>query len=274
MVQGKQALKRAFAPVKFWLQSTLRYYKFPSSYGWYRGIYGTAEAAAADAPSGSKIGYDDPELAQEYRDDVYSQEKPGEFKPTIGFFDYPMVMWLRQLLKPGMNVFDFGGNIGTQFYNYRHYIDYPTDLSWLICEVPEIRQQGEDLAKERQISQLSFTSDFHDANGRDIFFASGSLQYISCFTEMLAKLSHPPQQLLIGRLPLCESDPFFTLQNGGLVFYPTYISNRQQLIQSLADLGYELIDLWQDRSEPCIVPFHPEMNQMSFWGMYLRKQSD
>jgi putative methyltransferase (TIGR04325 family) len=118
-------------------------------YGRYRGIYDTAEAAIVDAPKGGKIGYDHPDLAQEYRDDVYRQEQPGEFNPKIGFFDYPMVMWLRQLLKPGMRVFDFGGNIGTQYYNYRDYIDYPIDLSWLICEVPEIRQQGEDLARER-----------------------------------------------------------------------------------------------------------------------------
>jgi putative methyltransferase (TIGR04325 family) len=261
------------AQVKFWMQSTLRYYKFPSSYGCYRGIYDTAEAAIADAPKGGKIGYDHPDLAQEYRDDVYRQEQPGEFNPKIGFFDYPMVMWLRQLLKPGMRVFDFGGNIGTQYYNYRDYIDYPIDLSWLICEVPEIRQQGEDLARERHSSQLSFTSDFYEANGRDLFFASGSIQHLPSFIEMLTELGEPPQQVLIGRLPLCEGDPFFTLQNGGLVFYPIYVNNRQELIQSLTHLGYELIDLWQDRSEPCSVPFHSEMNQMSFWGLYLRKKS-
>ncbi len=245
------------------LRSILGYLRFPtpSGYARYRGIFETPEQAIAAAPKNRKIGYDHDELAQEYRD---------QFAQSIGFYDYPMLFWLQKLLQQGSTLFDFGGNIGTHFYTYEKYLTYPANLQWTVCELPAIVAVGESLLPAEQRSQLRFTSQFEDAEGADIFIASGSVQYIDSLANRLAQLQHQPNHILLGRFPLCEGKSFVTLQNGGLVFYPVHVFNKQNFVDSIVALGYELIDQWRDPGEPCAVPFHPEFKSLMFHGLYFK----
>ncbi len=235
----------------------------PASYGRYRGVFRTPAEAIAAAPRNQRIGYDHADLAEEYRD---------QFSGTVGFYDYPMLYWLGRLFAPGCRVFDFGGNIGTHFYSYRHYLTYPSDLSWTVCELPAIVAAGLDLARQ-QGSAVQFTTDFAAADGSDVFLASGSIQYVGSLASSLAALRHKPTHLLLGRFPLCEGPSFVTLQNGGKVFYPVHVASREAFIQSIVDVGYRLVDHWKDLGEPVAVPFHPEFKTMSFHGMVFRSTS-
>lgn len=244
------------------IRSAYRYWRFSGNcYGCYRGIFETEQAAIASAPKGRKIGYNHSELAKEYQANLYK---------TIGFYDYPIVFWLKDLLTEGCTVFDFGGNVGTHFYGYEGYLNYPKNLRWMVCELPALAQAGEELARRENRSELVFTTNFEDANGADIFIGSGSIQYVDFLTAAIAKLSEKPKHILINRLPLCEGKSFITLQNGGMVFYPVHVFNRVQFIDSIAAIGYELVDSWKDRSEPCAVPFHPEFRSLFFNGLYFK----
>jgi putative methyltransferase (TIGR04325 family) len=219
-------LKLPFAFYQF-CRSVSLYLRFP--YACYRGIYENFETAEAAVPKSKKLGYDHPDLAQAYLE---------EFGSYIGYYDYPVLLWLQKLIKDGINVFDFGGNIGTHFYGYERYLSYPSHLSWTVCELPEIIKAGETLAAKQGRSELEFTTKFSKANGADIFLASGVIQYVKDLSEKLAELNNPPQHLLINRIPLCEGQTFVTLQNGGMVAYPVQVSNRKQFIQSLENIGY------------------------------------
>lgn len=235
--------------------------RFSKSYGSYRGIYETEAQAIAAVPPHRKVGYNHPELAAEYRANLYRE---------IGFYDYPMLFWLKNLLKNGSVMFDFGGNVGTHFYGYENYLTYPQAFKWIVCELPALVDAGKELAQQEGRSQLLFTTDFNDASGAEVFLASGSVQYVPSLAAKLAKLPTQPQHLLLGRLPLCEGNSFVTLQNGGMVFYPVHVFNRQEFIDSIQAIGYDLIDSWKDRSEPCAVPFHPEFKSLSFGGLYFK----
>ncbi len=37
---------------------------------------------------------------------------------------------------------------------------------------------------------------------------------------------------------------------------------------AVANLGYKLIDLWDDTTGSCIVPFHPETSVHVYTGLY------
>lgn len=115
------------------------------------------------------MGYDYAEVAREYR---------NQFAYYIGYYDYPVLMWLKDLLQDGTQVFDFGGNVGTHFYGYETRLTYPSGLTWRVCELPELVNVGEKLAVEQQRSEIYFTTDFAKASGADIFLASGSVQYM------------------------------------------------------------------------------------------------
>jgi putative methyltransferase (TIGR04325 family) len=242
------------------LRSFALAWRFP--YGCYRGQYSSFQTAIAAAPTPNNVGFNHENVAQDYR---------RQFSTYIGYYDYPVLMWLKDLLTEGAKVFDFGGNIGTHFYGYETRLTYPSGLIWTICELPEIVKVGQDFAQEQQRSELQFTTDFSHASGSDILLGSGSIQYFEgSFADQIAGLAVKPKHLLLNRLPLCQGESFVSLQNGGLVYYPVKINNKAAFIGSLQQIGYELVDDWLIHSEPVAVPFHPEFTSLCFSGLYLR----
>lgn len=249
------------------LRSIYWYCRFPYEYGSYRGIFDTFEQAIAAVPKHHKVGYNHADLAAQYEQDFYRYYK------VIGTFDYPVLFWLKELLSENCTIFDFGGNVGNRFYGYTNYIQFPPNLSWIVCDLPEIVKIGEKIAHQEKRTEISFTTEFEQANETEILLASGSIQYLENeFLKQLSRLNQKPKHLLLTRLPLCEGKQFVTLQNGGLAFYPALVMNRTEFIRSACNLGYQLRDSWQDRSEPCLVPFHPESTHLTFHGFYFKAQ--
>jgi putative methyltransferase (TIGR04325 family) len=233
-------------------------------FGSFWGVFETFEAAMQSAPETKTIGYDNLELAQRYKQVL--EEQSG-----VASFDYPVLFWLNSLFgKECTRVFDFGGNVGTHYYSYSKYLIYPQDLKWLICEVPAIVQVGLEIAQSCTVQELDFTTRLEDADGSDIFVASGVIQYVNNFAQSLSAIKQKPKHLLINRLPLHEGDQFVTLQNGGKVFYPQYVFNKTRFIDTLENMGYKLVDIWEDRVDACMIPFHPDHSVSVYSGLYLR----
>lgn len=239
-------------------------------YGSFWGVYQTFQEAIQAAPKTKNIGYNNPDLANEYQQMLLKEnwENSGRI---IAEHDYPMLFWLNSIFeqcKVG-SIFDFGGNIGVHFYSYIKYLRYPAGLKWRVCEVPEIAIVGTKLASQRKIDNLYFTSDLKDVDGQDIFIGSGSIQYVESLSQILS-ISRKPRHLLINRLPLYNGDKFVTLQNGGKVFYPQYVFNKNSFIQELESIGYELIDIWGNSGDSCIIPFHLDKAVNRYSGLYFR----
>lgn len=230
-------------------------------YGCFWGVFENFEQAIQAAPKTKKMGYNHPELAQEYKTKLNLSISPS---------DYPMIFWLKEILQDNWTVFDFGGNVGDHFYKYEKYITYPTGLKWNICDLPEINKAGESLAKEKNRNELFFSDVFEIANDAEVFLASGSIQYVEHLDQSLSRLSKKPRHILINKLPLSDGSRFVTLQNGGQVFYPQYVFNKKEFIDSISNIGYQLIDLWQDRVHSCKVLSHPEKSVRYYSGLYLK----
>jgi putative methyltransferase (TIGR04325 family) len=244
------------------------YFKFPGEcYGCFRGVFETFEEAIASAPKTKSIGYDNLDLAEEYKD---------KLSTNIVSYDYPVLFWLSHIFNQSsekLTVFDFGGNVGNHFYTYSPILKYPHGLNWTVCDVPEIVKAGQKLMQDmNSLASLYFTTEFKEANGKKIFIASGSLQYVESLSLSLSlsSLEKLPHHLLINRLPLYDGKQFVSLQNGGKVFYPQYIFNREQFINSLTNIGYKLVDIWEDRVDFCIIPFHSEYSVPVYSGLYFK----
>jgi putative methyltransferase (TIGR04325 family) len=239
-------------------------------YSYFKGVFSTFEQAIQSAPKSKPIGYDNTDLAHEYRELAEKSE-------VIYPFDYPILFWLKSIFDDAhgqsLSIFDFGGNVGTHFYLYQKYINYPEEIQWKVCDLPEITKAGKSLSKTKPSLQLSFTDEIGELDAKDILIASGSIQYVKNLSELLDPLSIKPKHLLLNRLPLYDGEQFVTLQNGGKVFYPQYVFNRSNFIDSLKNIGYELIDIWEDHLDSCIIPFHPEKSIKFYHGLYCRLNS-
>jgi putative methyltransferase (TIGR04325 family) len=237
-------------------------------YGYFWGVFETLEEAIEAAPKTKSIGYDNEELAQEYQQMLEDNNWENQGR-SIFLYDYPVLFWLNSILNQGSTtVFDFGGNVGVHYYSYAKYLEKIINFKWTVCDLPAIIKTGKRIAEKRNVQNLEFTSNFDDCNHQDIFVAGGVIQYIEDFPQKLS-LTNKPQHLLINRLPLYDGKQFVTLQNGGKVFYPQYVFNRNTFIGALENIGYKLIDIW-DGTGSCNIPFHSDKSVHSYSGLYLK----
>jgi putative methyltransferase (TIGR04325 family) len=217
----------------------------------FRGVFDTFEAAQASAPPSKPIGYDIPEAGEMYRERT-RQVYPG---------DYPVMFWLDRLFAAGgRRIVDIGGHIGVSYYAYQQYLDFPSDLEWVVYDVPAVLASGRELAaKNDSLGRLSFTSSLDSLKTADIVTASGSLQYLpEALDALLLRNEARPRWLLPNLLPVHPSKQYFTLQSIGLSFCPYRIYGEPQLIGSLEKLGYARRDAWNNAEKSCGVAFDRE----------------
>ena len=159
-----------------------------------------------------------------------------------------------------------------RFYAYRKYLSYPPRLHWTVCEVSETAVAGRALAKQKGENQLAFTDRREEAEGVDLYFSAGALQYIEePLADILRQLKAPPRHLLVQRVPLTEGRAFITLQNNGAWIVPYRVSNAQEFVSSILALGYELVDHWRIPRSLDVIgdPGHRVEN---YRGMYFRRK--
>jgi putative methyltransferase (TIGR04325 family) len=228
------------------------------------GIFESFAQAEGAAPTGSLVGYDNPQLASWYRerlDHVHSD-------------DYPVLFWLERCLADTRSVFDFGGHIGIHYFSFGTLLKWPPDLHWTVCEVPAVVESGRRLAHERgSPAALGFTIRPEDADGSDLFLASGSLQYLppGFLHDLLRGLSRRPRRLLINKQPLHASRAYVTLQDTRVSLHPYRIDWRDEWLAGLHALGYRVVDSWMNPEHDCRVLFRPELDVPAYSGFYLER---
>lgn len=235
--------------------------------GWERlfsGVYPSFAAANAAIPAGRNNSYDNPASATFLG-----------YKSSIRSSDYPVLFWLEKLLPQNPSVFDFGGYLGISYYSYQKLLDYPANLQWTIYDVPAVVDAGRKLAQEKEERrQLTFTTALERAQEFPLFLSFGSLQFPeSTFAEIFRRFSTLPPHVLINKLPFTDRETFYTLHNMGPALSPYRIANRDEFLKSADELGYELIDSWDNPEFGCYIPFHPSHLVRAFSGMYLRQKN-
>ncbi len=212
----------------------------------FMGSFESFAAAEAGAPPSKAIGYDNAEAAKT----LYSHQ--------VYFYDYPGLFWLGRSLGEGMrSVFDLGGHVGIKYYAFRRMLDYPADLRWTVCDVPGVVQTGRELAQQREAeAQLSFTTDFKDASGYDVLYASGSLQYLPTrISEILAALPVKPRRVILNTTAVHPERTLYTLNSIGFAVCPYRIQHHDELLAELTQSGYKRRDVWRNEGKPIEVPF-------------------
>jgi putative methyltransferase (TIGR04325 family) len=225
------------------------------------GAYSSIEAAKLATPRTHIRGYETPGTGAMYRD-MLDGVLPK---------DYPALFWLRDILPTAERLFDLGGHVGVSFFAYGRYIEYTPALRWLVCDVDEVVRDGAVLARERNATQLLFTTDMDKGEGADVLLASGSLQYIPRpLADIMAGWKRLPRHVLVNQMPTHPDRTFVTLQNIGVAICPYRISAYDALPTALARLGYRLVDTWEDPSRRTSVPHEPNGGPISYTGYYLR----
>jgi putative methyltransferase (TIGR04325 family) len=90
--------------------------------------------------------------------------------------------------------------------------------------------------------------------------------------EMVAELANKQKYIFITRIPLSNMPTFFGVQNIGDSSCPYRISNSAELVESVRELGYKLIDEWQCHESACFVARHKSRTVRFYSGFYFTRE--
>jgi putative methyltransferase (TIGR04325 family) len=186
--------------------------------------------------------------------------------------DYPVLYYLARMQLQGFRVFDLGGTMGNLFFLYDRSLTFPVDLQWMVHDLPANRERGRAWTQQRGEARLQFTADLHGASGYDLLLVSGALHYFDfALADYLTKLDQRPRHVIINRTPLADRPTTATVQYAyGNVMVACRLLNRAELIQSLLQLGYEVLDSWSVPELSIKLPYDPEYEVREYSGLYFR----
>jgi putative methyltransferase (TIGR04325 family) len=124
-------------------------------------------------------------------------------------YNFPLVF---ALLRAGarderINVIDFGGSLGSSYFQNRSLLSGAVPIRWAVVEQPDFVEVGK---REFCTSELSFHESIEDAHahvGSGVLLLSSVLQYLPDPAEFLEQaVSHAFQSVIIDRTPFMVDD--------------------------------------------------------------------
>jgi putative methyltransferase (TIGR04325 family) len=215
-----------------------------------RGILETYAQAASAATTSLPLGYDHADAANMHRD------RAGAIFPS----DYPVMLWLKNAFANGArDVLDLRGHIGIAYYAYQKAISFPEDLSWKVYDVPAVLASGRKEALQRDPSgHMTSAEDFSSASNGDVLFTSGCIQYLEgTLAQRINALARKPDWVLVNKLPLHTRRDYWTVQSIGTAFCAYHIQQCDQLYSGMKELGYRVLDNWENLETDCWIAFEP-----------------
>lgn len=246
-------------------------------------IEGTANTRFGATILGGVLGYrrSFPTLGEAMRA-VKPFEKGGHENPANvawhldrapGPTDYAAFYYLRDRMPYVQRIFDLGGNVGNLYYCYKDYLPLRDDVIWTVYDLPENVSRGRTLAGERNAKHLEFADDFREADGVDLFIASGSLHYFDQpLPELLQGLARRPKYVLINRTPLTDGEDFAVIQDVGHIRVACMLYNRSKLIADFKRLGYAVHGEWRAPEYGIPVLDRPSSSVGAYTGLWLEQQ--
>jgi putative methyltransferase (TIGR04325 family) len=224
----------------------------------FRGVFSSFEAAAASAPQGVALGYDNEEAASMY----LKRLSPDEH-------DYPAMFWLEKSFGEGLrSVVDLGGSIGIKYYAFERHLGFPPGLSWTVCDVPAAARKGREFAIQRGAGPaLRFTDQFADLSGTDVLYASGVVQYLpQPLAQILSTLPAKPRRLVINTAAIHPTKDFCTLNSIGTAFCPYRVQSVDAFFSGITAQGYRLRDQWINPGKVLALDFNPGYGLQNYMG--------
>lgn len=224
----------------------------------FRGVFPSFAQAVASAPRTAPTSYDNTASAQLYLKRLQMDD-----------YDHPALFWMSDAVTRGLtNIVDVGGAVGIKFFAFRPFIDYPADLSWTVIDMPAVAAEGRRFAAEKGVSgQLHFSDQLADADGCDVFYASGSLQYLEqSLPEILAGMKKKPARIIINTTPIHEEHAFFTLNSIGTAYCGYRVEARKPFIAGIEAQGYVLRDQWRNLGKRMPIIGQPEYSVEHYSG--------
>ena len=154
-----------------------------------------------------------------------------------------------------LNVLDFGGSLGSSYYQCKTFLSDLDSLQWNIVEQPHFVRCGKESFVDETLKFYETIDECLKVQQPNVVLLSSVLQYLEKPYDLLAKLAnYDINYLFIDRTPFTMSNEILTVQivpsSIYPASYPSWIFNYQQLLRFLEEKYALLCEF--DSSDGCI----------------------
>jgi putative methyltransferase (TIGR04325 family) len=192
-------------------------------------------------------GYADPGILERtLRAALRARNDPAVFerdsvilaRPEYSFPTLCALLWIANRNAGRLKVLDFGGSLGSSFFQFRRFLSDIPALEWAVVEQPHFVECG---SREMSGGGLSFHSSVASAVGEmkpDVLFLSSVLQYLPTPHETLAEMIELGFEfILLDRTAFHRRDrDRLTIQRNPasihLASYPAWFFNKERLLEN------------------------------------------
>ncbi len=226
-----------------------------------RAVFSSFDEAWRAARNTTYAGHDHPDYVKLHL----------ELSKTLRPSDYAALYWISRICSREISVFDFGGHVGNLFYSYFNYLVETSDsLKWTVFDLPNTITAGQELARQRGVCGLEFTTSLEQYSRDQVLLISGAFHYWEkSIAEFVNQFPDRPDHIVINRTPASEEAPaFFTVQDNGSYAVPCIVRSLHEIVSEFSAAGYTLIDCWKVPELRLRMPLFPELNVPHYSGFY------
>jgi putative methyltransferase (TIGR04325 family) len=244
-------LRKIAKKIKAWLPPAIIdiYRKYCDRYGFFAGYENWAEAAAPAS------GYDSAVILEKVKNALL-KVKNGEalYERDSVLFDkteysWPLLTCLLYVAAENdgrLNLLDFGGSLGSTYYQNLNFLKNLSALSWNIVEQDNFAECGKKYFADSQLHFYKNIATCLDENKSQVALLSGSLQYLETpFVLLKEIMDEKIGYIIIDRLPINFVGDIITLQKVNPIIYdasyPAWILSESSLLKFFRDQHYSLI---------------------------------
>jgi putative methyltransferase (TIGR04325 family) len=241
-----KVLLKGLTPPLIW--ETLRVVSKKNIY--FRGIYSTWDAALNDSK-----GYDSPLILDKVKGSLYKVKK-GEAvceRDSVLFdkvqYSFPVLAGLLRIALANegrLNVLDFGGSLGSSYFQYRGFLSGIKELSWSIVEQKKFVECGKEFFGDDELKFYSSLDECLQFERPQVILLSSVLQYLKEPYILIEELiKNKFQNIIIDRTPFkINGSDMITIQvvpkHIYEASYPSWIFNWDKF-SSFFEVKYSLL---------------------------------
>ena len=219
-------------------------------WGWYGNFKSWQEA------SQKSVGYDADNILEKVKNSllkvknghaVYERDSVLFDKIEYSWEVLAGLMWIAAQNKGNLNLIDFGGSLGSTYYQNKYFLDSLNSVSWNIVEQSNFVTTGKEYFEDGSLHFFSTIEECLCAKEINVFLFSNVLQYLDDPYELMFKvLNKNVDYIIIDKTNFTLNDiERITIQKVSNKIYgvslPCRFFAENQFLSFFTDNGYELL---------------------------------
>jgi putative methyltransferase (TIGR04325 family) len=234
--------------IKDFLPPALKRFLSGLFYGWYGNFPTWAEAAKKCG------GYDSFKILEKVKkSSLMVKNGSAVFERDSVLFEnieysFPLLsglLWIANQNNGKLNVLDFGGSLGSTYFQNKFFLDSQNEVNWCIVEQPGFVKTGKESFEDEKLHFFYSIEDCLNVYKIDVVILSSVLQYIEEPYSLLENIRLKGiNYIIIDRTPFIEGNDRITIQKVKPSIYsgsyPCWFFNEDKFLSTLTK-EYELL---------------------------------